>query len=286
LSYWLSAKMEKAMAHHEQWQLEGTAAELYQQYLVPLITARWAADLVERSAPRSGERVLDVACGTGVVARLAAERMDTGRVVGLDLNPAMLAVARTVPQNGGPKIEWREASVLDMPFPDRTFDVTLCQLGLQFFPDRARALAEMFRVLTPGGRLALSVFTAIERTPVAHALANALDQHLAPGASSIKRSEHSLSDGHLLENLVSAAGFSYVTVTSVTQMIRFPSPRDYVRLQLSATPQASMVAGMDAGRRNALIDAITTDLVRSLGGTATGAELVSPQECNVLIATR
>ena len=107
------------MAPDEQWQLEGTAAELYQRYLVPLITALWAADLIERSAPRSGERVLDVACGTGVVAELAAERMGTGRVVGLDLNPGMLAVARTVAQNGGPKVEWHEASVLRCHFQTR-----------------------------------------------------------------------------------------------------------------------------------------------------------------------
>lgn len=274
------------MALHEQWQLEGTAAELFQRYIVPLITSLWAADLVERSAPRPGERVLDVACGTGVVARLAAERMGTGRVVGIDLNPGMLAVARTVPQTVGPKVEWHETSVLHMPFPDGAFDVILCQLGLQFFPDRARALAEMFRVLTPGGRLALNVFTAIERTPVAHALADALDRHLGAGASSIKRSEHTLSDGRLLEDLVSAAGFKDLTVSSVTQMFRFPSPRDYVRLQLSATPQAGMVANMDADQRDALIDAITGDLVRSLGGNATGGELVSPQECHVLLATR
>ena len=274
------------MARHEQWQLEGSAAELYQRYFVPLITALWAADLVERSAPRPGERVLDVACGTGVVARLAAERMGTGRVVGLDLNPGMLAVARTVVQNAGPKVEWHEASVLRMPFPDASFDVVLCQLGLQFFPDRARALAEMFRVLAPGGRLALSVFTAIERTPVAHALADALDRHLAPDASAIKRSEHALSDGRLLENLVSDAGFRDVTVTSVTQTIRIPSPRDYVRLQFLATPQAGMVADMDAGRRDALVDAITADLVRSLEENSNGAELVSPQECHVLLATR
>jgi ubiquinone/menaquinone biosynthesis C-methylase UbiE len=274
------------MAQHEQWQLEGTAAELYQRYLVPLITSHWAADLIERSAPRPGDRVLDVACGTGVVARLASERIGTGRVVGLDLNPGMLAVARTVAQNGGPVVEWHEGSVLHMPFPDGTFDVILCQLGLQFFPDRVRALAEMFRVLTPGGRLALSVFTAIERTPVAHALADALDRHLAPDASSIKRTEHALSDRHLLEDLVSAAGFSDIAVTLVTQMIRFPSPRDYVRLQLSATPQARMVSGMNSRKRGALIDAITGDLVRSLKGKATGAELVSPQECHVLVATR
>jgi len=274
------------MTQPEQWQLEGSAAELFQQYIVPLITSLWAADLVDRSAPRSGERVLDVACGTGIVARLAAERMSTGRVVGLDLNPSMLAVARTTPQNSGPKIDWYEASVLSMPFPDSSFDVVLCQLGLQFFPNRPRALEEMFRVTVRGGRLALSVFTAIERTPVHHALADALDRHLAPGASSIKRSEHSLSDGRLLQDLVSAAGFNRITVTPVIQMIRFPSPRDYVLLQLSATPQASMVAAMDASQRDALIDAITDDLERSLAGLTAGPELVSPQECHVLTATR
>jgi ubiquinone/menaquinone biosynthesis C-methylase UbiE len=274
------------MTRHEQWQLEGSSAELFQRYIVPLITSLWAADLVDRSAPRSGERVLDIACGTGIVARLAAERMSTGRVVGLDLNPGMLAVARTTPQDGGPKIDWYEANVLSMPFLDGSFDVVLCQLGLQFFPDRPRALEEIFRVLVRGGRLALSVFTSIERTPVHLALADALDRHLAPGASSIKRSEHSLSDGRVLQDLVSAAGFNRVTVTPVTQMIRFPSPRDYVRLQLSATPQASLVAGMDASRRDALIDVITRDLVRSLSGFTAGPELVSPQECHVLTATR
>ncbi|MDE3856980.1 hypothetical protein [Sinorhizobium meliloti] len=85
---------------------------------------------------------------------------------------------------------------------------------------------------------------------------------------------------------MSSAGFSDVMVTPVALMIRFPSARDYVRLQLSATPQSGMVAGMEAGQRDALVDAITGDLVRSLGGNATTGELVSPQECHVLVAAR
>lgn len=89
--------------------------------------------------------MLDVASGTGIVARLAAERMITGRVVGLDLYSGMLAVARTTPQNGGPRIDWHEASVVSIPFSGESFNVVLCQLGLQFFPDRPRALAEMCR---------------------------------------------------------------------------------------------------------------------------------------------
>ena len=119
------------------WQLEGSAAELYERYLVPAITAKWAEDLIVRAQPRAGESVLDIACGTGVVARLAARRVAArGQVTGLDLNAGMLAVARRVP-NEGPPINWIEGSALDLPFPSDSFDVVLCQLGLQFFPDRS-----------------------------------------------------------------------------------------------------------------------------------------------------
>ena len=102
---------------------KASAAELYERYLVPAITALWAADLVDRAAPQSGERVLDVACGTGVVARSAAERMGSGQVVGLDINTGMLAVARSLPRGAGPRIDWHEGSALEMPFPNSTFVV-------------------------------------------------------------------------------------------------------------------------------------------------------------------
>lgn len=152
------------MPDHEHWQLDGSAPELYQRYLVPAITSLWAADLINRVQVRAGQTVLDVACGTGVVARLAAERMASGRVVGLDFNNGMLAVARSLPTKGA-STDWIEGSALNLPFPDNSFDVALCQLGLQFFPDRPLALREMRRVLVPSGRIALSVFSAIERTP-------------------------------------------------------------------------------------------------------------------------
>jgi ubiquinone/menaquinone biosynthesis C-methylase UbiE len=164
------------------WQLEGSTAELYQRYLVPAITAKWAADLLDRAQRGAGEAVLDIACGTGVVALLAAKRMASGHVIGLDLNPAMLAVARGLPTEGAP-ISWVEGSALDLPFPSDTFDLVLCQLGLQFFPDQGRALREMRRVLRASGRAALSVFSPIERTPGANAFALALDDFLGADAS-------------------------------------------------------------------------------------------------------
>src|SRR5262245_55853876 len=98
------------------WQLEGSAAELYQRCLVPQITMKWAEDLVDRALPRAGEAILDIACGTGVVARLTAKRVAQGQITGLDLNAGMLAVARSVPNDGAP-INWIEGSALDLPFP-------------------------------------------------------------------------------------------------------------------------------------------------------------------------
>jgi ubiquinone/menaquinone biosynthesis C-methylase UbiE len=151
---------------HGHWQLDGSSPELYQRYLVPAITIKWAEDLVDRAQPRAGEEVIDVACGTGVVSRLAAQRMASGRVTGLDLNAGMLAVARTVPSEGAP-ITWVEGSALDLPLASGRFDVALCQLGLQFFPNQGLALREMRRVLANSGRIALSVYSSIERTPSA-----------------------------------------------------------------------------------------------------------------------
>ena len=273
------------MAQHEAWQVGGSAAELYQRYLVPAIASLWAADLIDRAAPRPGERVLDVACGTGVVARAAAERMGSGRVVGLDINAGMLAVARSLHPGAGPSIEWYEGSALTMPFPDASFDLCLCQLGLPFFPDRPAAMREMLRVLQAGGRVALSVFSAIERTPVTNALADALDRRLRPGASSIKRSEHSLADADELRQLAVSQGFHDVRVDTVTQTLRFASPREYVRMQMTATPMAGLVADMESGPLDVLMDAIAGDLHAALCRDGEKG-LVSPQEAHVLLARK
>src|SRR5262252_6325483 len=97
------------------WQLEDSAAQLYERYLVPAITAKWAKDLLDRAQPREVEAILDIACGTGIVARLAAKRISRGRITGLDLNPGMLAVARNTPAEGV-AINWIEGSALDLPF--------------------------------------------------------------------------------------------------------------------------------------------------------------------------
>lgn len=248
----------RAMADHHHWQLDGGAPELYQRYLVPAITAKWAEDIVGRAQPRTGEAVLDVACGTGVVARLAGKRMAQGCVTGLDLNKGMLAVARTLPSEGAP-IDWIEGSALDLPFPAGKFDLVLCQLGLQFFPDRRRALSEMRRVLSPSGRVALSVYSPIERTPGANAFVMALDRVLGPNASRIKRGEHSFNAPDEIEELLIDANFTKVEVQTVVQEIVFPSVLDYVRFQLLATPMAALLSGRTEFDRHAAIETIALE---------------------------
>jgi ubiquinone/menaquinone biosynthesis C-methylase UbiE len=269
----------------DNYQMQGDApALLYERYLVPMIGILWATDLVDRAAPRSGERVLDVACGTGIVARTAASRMQTGHVVGLDINPWMLSVARSVSSGACLPIEWHEGNVLNLPFPAASFDVVLCQLGFQFLPDRPQAMREIFRVLVASGRLALSVFREIERTPMAHAFAEALDRHIKPGASTIKRTEHGFSDANELHRLATDAGFGEAIVVPVTKTIRYAETREYVRVQLTASPQAALLTGMEDQRRNAIIDAIAADINTFLGSTDGG--FVSPQEANILLARR
>jgi ubiquinone/menaquinone biosynthesis C-methylase UbiE len=276
-----------AMTWQEQYQQpDGRAAELFEREIVPRITSLWATDLVDRACVRIGDNVLDVACGTGVVTRLAAQRCGRGRVVGLDLNADMLRVACGIGHADGAPIEWCEGSALALPFEDGTFNVVLCQLGLQFFPDKSLALHEMARVLTFGGRLLLSVFTPIERTPIAYAFANALDRHLGEGASFAKRAEHSFSDSDLLAQLATHAGLKNVVVVPVTQTIRFPSAVEYVRLQLTATPQARLLSKMMVQERDAKIQAIAQDLASAMNSVGPTDEISSAQECNVLMAPR
>jgi ubiquinone/menaquinone biosynthesis C-methylase UbiE len=225
---------------------------------VPAITAKWAEDIVDRARPQAGEEILDIACGTGVVARLASRRISQGHVTGLDLNKGMLSVARTLPREGAP-IDWIEASALDLPFPAGQFDLVLCQQGLQFFPDQGRALREIRRVLSPSGRVALSVYSPMERTPGANAFVSALDRVLGQTASKIKRAEHSFNTPDELKELLMDAGFARVEVQTVVLEIAFPSVLDYVRLQLLATPMSALLSDLSETDRQAAIKTIASE---------------------------
>jgi SAM-dependent methyltransferase len=174
-----------------------------------------------------------VACGTGAVTRILAECVGpAGTVVGLDINPAMLAVARVATPL--PNIEWLEGSAVSMALPDATFDHVLCEQGLQFFPDKPAALAEMRRVLRPGGRLALSCWCAVEHMPGYLALEQALARRIGPEQAALP--PFSLGDADTLRRLVTSAGFREVRLRLEAKLIRFHSAEHMVRAVVRGAP--------------------------------------------------
>ena len=221
----------------------GNAAENYERYFVPAIGAPLASDLIDAASLRPGERVLDVACGTGVVTRLAAGHVEAaGNVSGVDINPGMLAVARENAPAAS-SIEWYEGSAEALPFADATFDVVLCQMGLQFFPDKPKALQEMRRVLAPGGRALINVPGP---TPQLFAvLENALASHLGPDAAGFVRAVFSLHDPSDVHDLVRDAGLEDVEARSETKTLRLPPPAQFLWQYVHSTPLAAAAAGLD-----------------------------------------
>lgn len=219
----------------------------YEKFFVPAIGAPLATDLVRRAALRRGERVLDVACGTGVVARFASQEIGAdGTVIGLDVNPSMLAVARsTTPSEVA--IVWHQASAEVMPFPDASFDVVLCQMGLQFMPDKHAALREMRRVLVPGGRLVLNMPGPAPR--IFAVMEEALGSHIGAEAAGFVSKVFSLNDSVEIQNLVNGADFHDVSVQDEIKSLRLPAPEEFFWQYVQSTPLAATVAHLDSERR-------------------------------------
>jgi ubiquinone/menaquinone biosynthesis C-methylase UbiE len=219
----------------------GTAAENYERYFVPVIATPVARDLLSAAALQRGERVLDVACGTGVIARLASERVgSSGKVIGIDVAPDMIEVARATTAPPGPMIEWRQGDATSLPFPDGSFDVLLCQMGLMLFPDKAAALAEMGRVLTAGGRIALNTPGAINR-PM-EILAEALGRQVNPDLAGFVHAIFSMNDPTGHEQLLREAGFRDVEAHVDIATIHLPPPKEFLWQYISLTPLAAFVS--------------------------------------------
>ena len=222
----------------------------YERYFVPAIGAPLADDLVRVASLRQGQRVLDVACGTGIVARLASQQIDaSGTVAGLDVNPGMVAVARSATPSDMP-IEWYEASADAMPLPDESFDVVLCQMGLQFMPDKNAALKEIHRVLEPGGRLVLNVPGPTPR--LLAIMEEALESHIGAEAAGFVNQVFSLNDTEEIQKLMSGAGFHDVSVRDEMKTLQLPVPEEFLWQYVQSTPLIGAVANVDKERRAVL----------------------------------
>jgi ubiquinone/menaquinone biosynthesis C-methylase UbiE len=259
----------------EQFQLSGEAAERYERCGARYFLRPCAPSLVNAARLSAGERVLDVACGTGVVTRIAAERVGSaGRVVGVDLNPGMLAVARSLPA----PIEWLERSALDLGLEDASFDAVLCQQGLQFFPDKALALREMRRVLDRGGRLALSVWKGIGAYH--QAVGDALARFISTEAGARFCASRQVPTKEDLQRLATEAGFADVEVRIDRIDIRLPPIDEFTLQHLAGSPVAQTMAAAPSDARAKVAASVAKQLRRY----ADGDGVTFPEETQVLTA--
>ena len=205
------------------------AASAYEELHVPALFEQWAVRVVQAAQLRDGDRVLDVACGTGVLAREAASRVGShGSVAGVDPNPGMLAVAERIE----PSVRWRAGVAEALPYDDDSFDAVVSQFGLMFFTDRGAALGEMKRVMAPGGRMAVAVWESLERSQAYPIEVELLERVAGSEAAEALRAPFVLGDRTELEKLFRGAGLESLKVTTHRGTARFPSVRTMVEADL------------------------------------------------------
>jgi SAM-dependent methyltransferase len=263
------------------WQLRSNGPSAYERYLVPAIFEPWGRRLVGHAGVRPGVRVLDVACGTGIVARLAARCAGpAGVIAGVDASPHMIEVARAVAATLRPPIDWREHDAHTLPFADRSFDVVLCQFGLMFFADRHAALTEMARVTRPGGGLAVAVWRPLSHNPGWRLFAEVLERHAGADAAATMRAPFVDWDADGLRGLLAGAGWSDVRISVDVLMTRFPSPKEMVLRQAAASPLAGPIGALDV----VAMDRLVTALTEALRPYADDGGVAFPSEAYLLTA--
>lgn len=240
------------MPEQESWQLEGNAPQIYEDEKVPAMFRPLAEATLDRVDVPKGSRVLDVACGTGIVARLVAEKAGkSGSVVGVDLNTGMIEVARRNAPTGGADIEWHQGDVTALPFPDASFDIAFCQQGLQFFPDKLAALKEIRRVLASGGTLILTVWSSIP--PLGAALADALEKFVSADVAKTSLAPFSFHDPELIRALFVESGFLDIQMEKLIVDRRLGPAEESIPLEMAGAAYARDIELLDIATRTALV---------------------------------
>ena len=231
----------------------------YESYMVPSLFAPWATYLVQRANPQLGERVLDIACGTGIIARNVAPYVGSqGIVIGLDVNPDMIDMARIAAERAQIAIEWHTGPAKQLPFPDENFDLILCQFGLMFFTDKHAALQEMHRVLKKGGRLVLSVWQDLDRHRFYQTLHDVSLRHF--GKSSVE-AVFSLGNADKLHKLLTNSDFRQVEIEPMSLTAHFPQPEEFLAWEIDINPaEAPALQNLDKEAQQAIMAAARQDM--------------------------
>jgi ubiquinone/menaquinone biosynthesis C-methylase UbiE len=222
----------------ERGQVTQSAAEVYEEFFVPALFQEWSSQVADAAQISSGQRVLDIACGTGVLTREVVNRVGAGgSVVGLDLNEGMLVVAK----RKAPEVEWYQGHAEALPFNSNTFDAVVCQFGLMFFENRRAAIEEMMRVLRQGGHLAVAVWDSLENTPGYAAVTDLLKRLFGDKVADAMRAPFVLGDTQVLQSLFKDTGVSDVQVTTYQGTARFPSIGSWIYTDAKGWILADMI---------------------------------------------
>lgn len=235
-------------------QVTRSAADIYEEFFVPALFQDWAVRVSDAAVLKAGDRVLDVACGTGVLAREAATRVrPRGTVAGLDRNEAMLTVARRISGD----LDWRLGQAESLPFPDHSFDAVVSQFGLMFFEDRVRAIQEMWRLLGSGGRLAVAVWDALDHAPGYAAMTDLLQRLFGDAIADALRAPYNLGDPSTLLALFGQAGVSGAQIETRDGTAKFPSISEWVHTDVKGWTLANLI---DDVQYETLLNAAERDL--------------------------
>ena len=257
-------------------------AQVYEELLVPRLFEPWAKLLLSEAQLSSGESVLDVACGPGTVARLASKMVGPkGKVTATDISPPMLAQARSKPHapDNAP-IEYVESPAHPLKAHDDSFTLTLCQQGLQFFPERAEALKEMARVTRPGGRIAVAVWGSLSQNPIFGEIHAALQDNLPSEIADLMKAPFSLHDSGELQTLAKEAGLNNIQIKSISRPLIFEEGIDQTIRVLDATPLAPQIAELPSKQQADLADSLRSRLNQFVSGTTLQSTSIS----NILIS--
>ncbi|NNE24224.1 MAG: class I SAM-dependent methyltransferase [Rhizobiales bacterium] len=219
-------------------QVTASAADVYEEFFVPALFRPWANHVADAAAIASGQGVLDVACGTGVLTREIHTRVQPGgTATGLDCNPDMLATAKRTE----PAVDWQSGRAEALPFADHSFDAVVSQFGIMFFEDRQTALTEMWRVLRPGGKLAIAVWDKLDNTPGYAAMIALLDRLFGPQVAAALQAPFVLGEPDELRALLAAAGISQASIETRNETAKFPSISEWVHTDVKGWTLADMV---------------------------------------------
>ncbi len=264
----------------EKYQLTRAAAAIYEEQKVTAIFRPLAQATLDVISVSLDERVLDVACGTGIVARVLSERSRPAEpVTGIDLNEGMVEVARSLTQSDAEAFRWHVGNVADMPFADASFSLAICQQGLQYFPDEGAALREMRRVLMPRGRVALTTWA--DPSPFFVALAEALERNVSLAAAEQSLAPFAGARPKTLTALLERCGFRDVGARQLTIDRTITRAEESIPKEIMGNPVGAAVAA----RGPSVMSSIVSEVIAACSDYRNGADLIVPQEANLLTAS-